>query len=126
MNIVYLTSDEVLEIHELLIKEFGGQAGIRDRGLLESALHRPQSGYYENLFEQAAALMESLALNHVFLDGNKRISFTAAKVFLLANGFHLQVETEEAERFLIGEIIKNRCELLATAAWLKKYSKPYK
>ena len=86
-QIFYLTAEEVVELHEMLIREFGGQAGLRDRGLLESALYRPQSGYYEDLFEQAAALLESLALNHVFLDGNKRIAYTTAKAFFLLGSF---------------------------------------
>jgi hypothetical protein len=68
----YITLDEALRIHEVLIQEFGGAQGVRDLGLLESALLRPQTGYYANLIEEAAALWESLAMNHPFVDGNKR------------------------------------------------------
>ena len=71
----YLTVEDVIFIQEELIKEFGGIFGIRDIKSLESAVMRPQSGYYKNIIEKAAALMESLAMNHCFVDGNKRISF---------------------------------------------------
>ncbi|HED36770.1 MAG TPA: type II toxin-antitoxin system death-on-curing family toxin, partial [Ignavibacteria bacterium] len=73
----YLTNDEVIIIHKNLIDEFGGLHGIRDNNSLESAVMRSQSGYYEDIYEEASALMESLASNHSFVDGNKRISFFA-------------------------------------------------
>ena len=78
----YLAADEALAIHERLIAVFGGRAGLRDRGLLESALHRPQTGYYPDLAEMATALFESLVINHPFVDGNKRVAFFATDVFL--------------------------------------------
>ena len=77
-NVVqFLSVDEVLEIHSALIGRFGGAAGVRDMGLLESALYRPQSGYYEDLVEMAAAMFESLINNHPFTDGNKRVAFSS-------------------------------------------------
>lgn len=79
---VYPTVAEVLEMHRQLIEEFGGIHGVRDAGLLEAAVFRPQSGYHDDLLHEAAALMESLAINHAFLDGNKRISLAAADTFL--------------------------------------------
>lgn len=96
----YLTIAEIGEIHRQLIDEFGGSHGVRDQGALESAVYRPQTGYYNNLVEQAAALMESLANNHPFLDGNKRVSFAAADTFLRINGYYLEVEAEETNRFI--------------------------
>ena len=71
----YPTIEEVIAMHAELISTFGGIAGLRDRGALDSALMRPQHGYYYSLIQEAAALMESLANNHPFLDGNKRIAF---------------------------------------------------
>jgi death-on-curing protein len=71
----YLTTNEVIVIHEYLISEFGGSRGLRDLGSLESALARPSTGYYHNIYEESTALMESLAINHPFIDGNKRIAF---------------------------------------------------
>jgi death on curing protein len=82
----YLTLIEVLEIHKMLIEEHGGAHGLRDAGALEAALFRPQSGYYNDLIAEASALFESLAINHPFLDGNKRIAFAATDIFLRING----------------------------------------
>ena len=86
---VFLSVEEMLELHRQLIERFGGAGGVRDPGLLESALARPRSGYYASLSEQAAALLQSLAGNHAFVDGNERISFAAAAVFLRTNGYAL-------------------------------------
>lgn len=69
---LYPTVDEVIAVHVRLIAQFGGSLGIRDRGALESAIARPQSGYYANIIQEAAALWESLSQNHPFIDGNKR------------------------------------------------------
>ena len=85
----YLTTVEVLAIHRILIKRYGGSNGIRDIGALESALFRPQSGYYMDTVAEAAALFESLAINHPFVDGNKRIAFAVADVFLRINGYRI-------------------------------------
>jgi len=65
-HIYYPTLDEVIEIHQQVIDHFGGSGGIRDPGLLESALFRPQTGYYNDIYETAAALFESLIINHPF------------------------------------------------------------
>src|ERR1700747_3037877 len=98
---VYLTVGEVLQIHHQLIENYGGAHGLRDKGLLESAVFRPQIGYYNTIAEEAAALMESLANNHPFLDGNKRIAFAAAHTFLLIHGRDLDIEPSAAAGFVI-------------------------
>ncbi len=85
-GVLFLSVDEVLAIHERVIDAFGGATGVRDLGLLESALFRPQSGYYENLETMAAALFESLLINDPFIDENKRVAFFATDVFLRLNG----------------------------------------
>ena len=77
----YLTFAEVLAIHDDQIERYGGSPGVRDPGLLEAALFRPQTGYYADLIEEAAALWESLAQNHPFIDGNKRVAFAATYTF---------------------------------------------
>ena len=100
----FLTLDEVLEIHQRLIETFSGPGGIRDMGLLESALYRPQTGYYRDLVEMAAALFESLLMNHPFIDGNKRIAFFATDVFLRLNGWKFSVNAHQAHRFIIDEL----------------------
>ena len=120
-SIKFLTTDEVLDIHEFLIREFGGPTGIRDIGLLESALYRPQTGYYTDLVEMAGALFESLLMNHPFVDGNKRVAFFATDVFLRMNGFRLRVEAEPAHEFLIGLLECGECDLAPLVPWLPEH-----
>lgn len=86
----FLTVADVLGMHTVLMQRYGGATGVRDPGALESALFRPQTGYYDDVVNEAAALMESLAINHPFVDGNKRIAFAAADVFLRINGWRLK------------------------------------
>ena len=83
----YLTTADGLFFHKQLIERYGGASGIRDVGALESALHRPRTGYYETLIHEAAALCESLVQNHPFVDGNKRVAFAVVDVFLRINGY---------------------------------------
>ncbi len=97
----YLTVSDIIEIHQTLINRYGGTDGIRDKGALEAAIFRPQTGYYENTTHEAAALMESLALNHPFLDGNKRVAFAAMFVFLDINGYCFTCKPDKAYRFII-------------------------
>lgn len=100
----YLTVAEVYRMQHRLIERFGGLHGVRDKGAVEAAVFRPQIGYYNSLEEEAAALMESLGNNHGFLEGNKRIAFTAADVFLRRNGFYIEVEAAEGESFIKGSM----------------------
>ena len=95
-NRVYLTVDEVMEIHDDQIERHGGARGLRDPGQLESALHRPQTGYYADLIEEAAALWESLSQNHPFVDGNKRTAIVTTFAFLLGNG--LRITASDSQR----------------------------
>jgi death-on-curing protein len=120
---LYLTLEEALDLHRQLVERFGGAGGIRDPGLLESALGRPRSGHYGSLSEQAAALLQSLARNHVFVDGNKRMAFAATAVFLRMNGHRLDVGADEAERFLIAEVIEGHADVAAIAGWLERFLK---
>lgn len=118
--IQYLTIDEVLEIHNQLIEYFGGTSGIRDPGLLESALFRPQTGYYDDLLEMATALFESLIINHPFVDGNKRVAFFATDIFLRLNGFKFVVDASETFGFLTGLMENNTCDYYHLLPWIKK------
>lgn len=119
---VFISLSEALELHRRLIERFGGKAGVRDQGLLESALFRPQTGYYKSLSIQAAALLQSLAINHPFFDGNKRVAFSATAIFLRMNGYRLVVTPDKAEAFLVGQVIQKNLEIDAIATWLEKYS----
>ena len=98
----YLTIADILAIHDDQIERYGGSHGVRDAGLLEAALYRPQTGYYADVVEEAAALWESLAQNHPFIDGNKRTAFAAAYTFLAINGAQLTADSEEAYAFISG------------------------
>ncbi|MDR2668961.1 MAG: type II toxin-antitoxin system death-on-curing family toxin [Desulfovibrio sp.] len=82
----YLTTADVLALHQTLIERYGGARGIKDMGTVEAAVFRPQCGYYADIIEEAAALLESLLINHPFVDGNKRTAFAACDVFLRING----------------------------------------
>lgn len=115
----YLTAIEILAIHQDQIERYGGTAGIRDPGLLEAALFRPQTGYYANLIEEAAALWESLAQHHPFLDGNKRVAFAATYTFLAINGTWITADADEAFDFINGLHQSGTFEFKRLAAWLR-------
>ncbi len=117
----FLSVDEVLAIHERLIDRFGGPAGVRDIGLLESALFRPQTGYYERLDQMAAALFESLLINHPFVDGNKRVAFFATDVFLRLNGWKLEVESKAAHAFLMERFESRTCDYDHLLPWIASH-----
>ena len=87
--------------------------------MLESALHRPRTGHYVDLVQMAAALFESLLMNHPFIDGNKRVAFFATDVFLRLNGWRIQVEAESAHEFLIGLLEHGDCNLEHLEPWLR-------
>ena len=118
-QIQFLSVDEAIAIHERLIEKFGGAPGIRDTGLLESALFRPQTGYYNDLAEMAAALFESLLLNHAFIDGNKRVAFFASDIFLRLNGWKFSVEAAAAHSFLIGMLEQGNCNYQTLLPWIR-------
>jgi len=101
MNRDYLTVADILGMHAILIEKYGGMAGIRDMGSLESAAFRPQSGYYSDIVEEACALMESLLINHPFMDGNKRTAFAACSVFLRINGQHIKADSNKVFMHII-------------------------
>ena len=103
----HLTVADVLGMHTVLMQRHGGASGVRDPGALEAALFRPQTGYYDDIVAEAAALLESLAINHPFVDGNKRIAFAAADVLLRINGWCLrrapmQIHAEMMQMFESG------------------------
>jgi death on curing protein len=118
---VYLTVGEVLQIHHQLVENYGGAHGLRDKGLLESAVFRPRMGYYNTVGEEAAALMESLANNHPFLDGNKRIAFAAAHTFLLVNGYDLEVRPLAAYEFMMHSIARGEFRFRPILEWINNH-----
>ena len=116
---LFPTLQETLELHDQLILRFGGLKGVRDLGLLESALVRPQTGYYDTLSMQAAALLQSLCQNHCFIDGNKRVAFANTAIFLRMNRYRLSVNPDAGESFLIDQVIQKRATIEVIAAWLE-------
>jgi death-on-curing protein len=118
----HLTVADVLGMHTVLMQRYGGAMGVRDPGALEAALFRPQTGYYKDIVAEAAALLESLAINHPFVDGNKRIAFAAADVFLRINGWRLQrapllIHAEMIQMFKSGSF-----DMAHVEPWLRAFA----
>jgi death-on-curing protein len=116
----YVTTVEALAIHADQIERYGGLAGVRDQGLLEAALFRPQTGYYPNLIEEAAALWESLSQNHPFVDGNKRTAFAITYTFLAINGARITASTSESETFLLNLYVTGTFDFARLSRWLRE------
>jgi death-on-curing protein len=121
---VYLTLDDVLYLHDEQLRLFGGGAGTRDEGLILSALLRPQTGYYADLIEEAAALWESLAMNHGFIDGNKRVAFAALLTFLGLNGLRLTAEPDEVITFIYRHLEAGTFRKDVLDPWLRADTAP--
>ena len=118
----YLTLVEVLAMHEDQIARYGGAQGVRDFGLLEAALFRPQTGYYADVIEEAAALWESLSQNHPFVDGNKRTAFAAMYTFLKINGVEITAKSRVAETFVLGLYADHEFAFVRLKDWLRKHT----
>jgi death-on-curing protein len=118
----YLDMQDVLALHRRQLERFGGAPGIRDPGLIEAALARPQSGYYRDLIEEAAALWESLTMNQGFIDGNKRVGFAAAYVFLRLNGFVITASADATLQFIVGALEGGSFEKATLDAWLRAHA----
>jgi death-on-curing protein len=119
----YLTVAEVYRMQHRLIELFGGLHGVRDKGSVEAAVFRPQIGYYNSIEEEAAALMESLGKNHGFLDGNKRIAFTAADVFLRRNGSCIEVDAVDGHAFIYGSMDRHEFRFARILEWIRQHIK---
>ncbi len=116
----YLTTVEVLAMHTDQIERYGGHSGVRDHGLLESALYRPQTGYYADLIEEAAALWESLSQNHPFVDGNKRTAFAAVYTFLAINRMRLTAGADDTCVFITALYIAGQFSFEKLVPWLRE------
>lgn len=121
MKYDYPSLQEIIFMHQILLKEFGGADGLRDIGALDSGLMRPQLGYYKNIEEQSAALMESLANNHPFVDGNKRIAFFTTDTFLRMNGKYIDCDNKLAYEFFISLFEKHQFDFANLLPWLKEH-----
>ena len=122
--ILYLSVEQVLQIHEAQIERFGGPAGLRDPDALESAVARPAMTFggedlYPDLPSKTGALMHSLVMNHAFVDGNKRIGVTAAELFLRLNGYRLDAENAELEELTM-TVARGGLDAEALAIWFRQ------
>lgn len=122
----FLTVADVLGLHAVLMTRYGGAAGLRDAGALEAALFRPQTGYYADIIAEAAALMESLAINHPFVDGNKRIAFAAADVFLRINGWRLQRPPMQVHADMMAMFESGTFAIAHIEPWLRRFARAVK
>jgi death-on-curing protein len=122
---VYLTVAEVVAIHHHQIEEYGGEHGMLNQGSLEAAVFRPQTGYYNDLSEEAAALLESLVNNHAFIDGNKRVGFAAAHTFLMVNGFDLDISSGAAFQFMMKAIADGKFRFALLREWIAAHLVPF-
>ncbi|MEA3175895.1 MAG: death on curing protein [Gammaproteobacteria bacterium] len=120
----YITTAEALFFHKQLIERYGGATGIRDAGALESALHRPQTGYYDTIVDEAAALLESLVQNHPFVDGNKRVAFAVVDVFLRINGYWINANSKEIYDHVIKLFDDQAFDMAHLIPWLREIVRP--
>jgi death on curing protein len=114
---------EVFEIHQVLIKEFGGLQGVRDEGLLKSAIERPFSGFSETEFyptpeEKAGAVLESVIKNHPFIDGNKRTGYVLMRLILMQFGKDIAATQDEKYSFVI-EVASGQIDFQEIVAWIR-------
>ena len=121
----YLSLQEVISLHSLLISQSGGSSGLRDRGALESAVAQPEASFggeelYPDLASKAAALGHSLIQNHPFVDGNKRVGHAALEVFLLLNGYEIDASVDEQEKIII-DVASGKVSRIELSAWLREH-----
>ena len=118
----YLTVADVLGMHTILIQRYGGAGGVRDPGALEAVLFRPQTGYYSDIIAEAAALLESLGINHPFVDGNKRIAFAATDVFLRINGWCLKRQPMVIHTEMLEMLEAGTFDIAHLEPWLREFA----
>ena len=118
----YLTVADVLGMHTILMQRYGGAGGVRDPGALEAALFRPQTGYYSDIIAEAAALLESLGINHPFVDGNKRIAFAATDVFLRINGWCLKRQPMVIHTEMLEMLEAGTFDIAHLEPWLREFA----
>ena len=115
---IYVSVPEALALHQVLLARYGGTAGVRDLGALAAALTRPQLGYYDTIVEEAAALFESIAIGHPFLDGNKRLAFAVMDVFLRLNGMRIEARADDALAWVEQTFAEGSPNIHSITGWL--------
>ena len=120
----YVTTADALFFHSQLIERYGGATGLRDAGALESALHRAQTGYYDTLVHEAAALLESLVQNHPFVDGDKRVAFAVVDVFLRINGHTITADSKSIYDHVTKLFADRTLDMEHLVPWLQEIVRP--
>ena len=120
----YLSIFQIMELHEQVIEQSGGTHGIRDFNSLESAIAQPEMTFggedlYPRLTQKAAALAYSLCMNHLFVDGNKRVAHAAMEVFLVLNGYEIYASINEQEKLFL-DLANGRMTREELAEWLER------
>jgi death on curing protein len=124
----FLSLSEVVELHRLLVESSGGSKGIRDLGILESAVSQPRTTFgetdlYPTLIEKAAALCFSLSHNHPFVDGNKRVAHAAMETLLVLNGYAIDATVDEQEQTMLA-LAQSSVSREELVAWLRGHVRP--
>ena len=119
----WLSVADVLGLHMVLVQRYGGAPGVRDLGALESALFRAQTGYYPDIVAEAAAMFESLAINHPFVDGNKRVAFAAVDVFFRINGWRLDRSPDQIHRDMMQMFDSGTFDIAHLDPWLRTFAR---
>ncbi len=119
----YPSVEDVLVFHEIQIRIFGGASGVRDMGLVEMAVYRPRTGYYQDILEEASALWESFMMNHPFVDGNKRVAADVMLTFLKVNGIDVTADSQAMIKFIYGLFDEKTVTFKNLDAWLRQNTK---
>lgn len=122
----YISAKEILIIHSEIIDQTGGTHGVRDNHLLASTAERAKNSFgnkelFPDVFQKAGAYLHSLAMFHVFIDGNKRTAIACAVFFLEKNGYDFNAGNKEIERFML-KVVTKKLEIIEIAKWLRKHS----
>ena len=119
-----MTKEEVLYIHQILIEKFGGATGVRDNKALEAAINRPYATFdkrelYPSAIDKAAAILESIVVNHPFQDGNKRTGYTLMRLILMQSGYDIASDQDEKYNFVLS-ISLGEMDIDQIKAWIKR------
>src|SRR3989344_877585 len=122
----YLTPEQILLIHSIIVDETGGSHGVRDMHAVLHLEHLPSQSFggkelYGGIFQKAAVYARSIAMNHPFIDGNKRTAMTSASVFLENNGYEIKAKEGEIELFAVKMVVE-KLDIKEIASWFEKHS----
>lgn len=128
MRVRFLTVQEVMDVHDLVLEEHGGALGLRDPSMLDSAVHTPQASFggrylYPGVFDMGAAYIIHITSNHPFVDGNKRTAWISTRLFLRLNGYQLKPRKREAVAIMLAVAEGRTRSWHDVSAWLAAHAK---